>query len=140
MDLGERLEELGRLIGEREAPHDAALERARAKASELRTALEAALDRFHTAIHKAGAPHLAIELGPLQLDDKHIRAIEFDLRRGRRRAIVTVKSRGEVTLVGPFRIGRNEGPCRTFPFEAKSEIETALCEFLERFLEEAMTP
>jgi hypothetical protein len=53
---------------------------------------------------------------------------------------VTVKARGEVTLVGPFHAGKVEGPCRSFPIGSDAEIETALADFLERFLEEAATP
>ena len=140
MDLGTRLEELGRTLGEREAAHAEALEAARQKARSLREGVESAFARFHAATAKAGSPHLQIELGELRLDDKHVRSVEFDLRRGRHRAIVTVKSRGDVTLVGPFRAGKTEGPCRTFPFEAEQEIQNALVSFLERFLEEAVTP
>ena len=68
------------------------------------------------------------------------RAIEFDLRRGRHGAVVTVKAKGEVTLVGPFRIGKVEGPCLSFPVDSKEELEAALGDFLERFLELAMSP
>ena len=89
---------------------------------------------------KSGAAHLRIDVGAVRLDEKHLRSIEFDVTRGRYRTVITVKSRGEVTLVGPFRRGGNEGPCRTFPIEADAEIETALGEVLERFLEEATTP
>ena len=67
-------------------------------------------------------------------------AMEFDVTRGRYRTVSTVNSRGEVTLVGPFRRGGDEGPCRTFPIDADGEIEVALGEVLERFLEEATTP
>ena len=42
--------------------------------------------------------------------------------------------------MGPFHIGKPEGPCRSFPFDARHEIEQALSGFLERFLEEAATP
>ena len=140
MDLGTRLEELGRVLGEREATHAAALDRARKQADVLHDELDSALSRFHSAAARAGSPHLEILLGEPQIDDKHIRAVEFDLRRGRYRAIVTVKSRGVVTLVGPFRTGKTEGPCRSFPADSESEIELALGDFLERFLEEATTP
>jgi hypothetical protein len=51
-----------------------------------------------------------------------------------------VKSRGEVTLVGPFRDGKTEGPCKSFPFDAESELHDALGDFLEAFLEDAATP
>ena len=54
--------------------------------------------------------------------------------------MVTVKSRGEATLVGPFHVGKTEGPCKSFPFAAEDELRKALGDFLERFLTEAATP
>jgi hypothetical protein len=45
-----------------------------------------------------------------------------------------------VTLVGPFRQGKDEGPCKSFPIDAEAEIEPALGEFLARFLREAASP
>jgi len=138
--LRERLARLGRELGEREAAHAAALDEARRHAAALREDVADALEGFREAAASAGAPHLAVQLGALRVDDKHVRAVEFDLLRGRHRAIVTVKSRGEVTLVGPFHAGKDEGPCKTFPFAAEVEIQKALGDFLERFLAEAATP
>jgi hypothetical protein len=138
--LRERLAGLGRSLGEREAAHASALAAARERAVALRRAVAAGLDAFHAAVAASGAPDLRIELSEPRLDDKHVRAVEFALRRGRTHAIVTVKSRGEVTLVGPFHAGKTEGPCKTFPFDAEVEIERALGDFLERFLEEAAAP
>ena len=139
-DLGSRLEALGRTLGAREAEHRASLDAARARAEGLRAQITAALERFHRAAAEAGAPHLQVALSEIRPDDKHLRAIEFDLSRGRHKAIVTAKSRGDVTLVGPFRSGNNEGPCLTFPLDAGEELADALGAFLVRFLEEAATP
>jgi len=139
-DLGDRLETLGTVLGEREAAHRDGLKTARGCAQQLRSEVAAALERFHAAAASAGAPHLRVELGEVRADDKHLRSIEFDLQRGRYRAIVTAKARGEVTLVGPFRVGKVEGPCLSFPFEASEELRAALGDFLERFVEEAATP
>ena len=72
--------------------------------------------------------------------DKHLRSWQFDLRRGRHCAVVTVKSRGEITLVGPFRQGKPEGPCRSFPLDAAEEVEHAMGDFLAAFVEDAATP
>lgn len=138
--LERRLRELGRRLGEREAEHAQALRAARDCAAALRARVESALNGFHRAAAEAGAPHLRVELGELRTDDKHLRAVEFDLTRGRHRAIVTVRSRGDVTLVGPFRAGKAEGPCRSFPHEGGAELERALADFAERFVEEAATP
>jgi hypothetical protein len=116
------------------------LQEARERAARLRRLVADALEGFEQAATQAGAPHLKVELGTPRLDDKHVRAIEFDVRRGHHRAIVTVKSRGEVTLVGPFRVGKPEGPCLTFPWDAEQDLQRALASFLGDFIEEAANP
>jgi hypothetical protein len=136
--LTDRLRELGRELAARELEHRDALEAARRQAESLRAQVALALEGWHEAV--AGAPQLAVRVGEIRPDDKHVRAVEFDLTRGRHRAIVTVKSRGDVTLVGPFHAGKTEGPCKSFPFGADEEIRKALGDFLERFLTEAATP
>lgn len=138
-DLGARLEALGQRLAEREAEHGEALGRARACAERLRATVAEALLRFHAAAAR-GAPGLRIELSEVRVDEKHLRAFQFELQRGRHRAIVTVKSRGEVTLVGPFRAGKQEGPCLSFPLESASELDVALGDFLEKLVDEAATP
>jgi hypothetical protein len=138
--LEARLENLGREIGEREAMHGEGLDRARQCIQALHGEVAAALGAFHRAAAAAGAPHLRVDVSPVRIDDKHLRSIEFELLRGRYRAIVTAKSRGDVTFVGPFRSGKVEGPCKSFPIDARDEIAGALATFLESFLEEAATP
>jgi hypothetical protein len=139
-DLGARLEALGRALGSREAEHTAAFEAARARIEWLHALVAEAVERFHAAVRAAGAPHLCVELTEIRVDDKHLRALEFDLVRGRHKAVVTAKSRGDVTLVGPFQVGKVEGPCRSFAADAAEELESALADFLESFLEEAAAP
>ena len=138
--LNARLAEVGERLGKREAEHSASLEAARVKAEGLRAQVAAAVDAFHESASQSGAPQLRVEVSRARPDAKHVRSVEFDLTRGRHRAVVTVKSRGEVTLVGPFHAGKDEGPCRTFPVDADAEIGEALGDFLERFLEQAATP
>jgi len=140
IDFGDRFARLGRTLGEREAEHAQNLVEARSCAETLRATVAAALEDFHRAARAAGAPHLEIGLSEVRIDDKHVRAVEFELSRGRHRAIVTAKSRGEVTFVGPFHQGKAEKPCRTFPSDVPQELSDALGEFLEKFLEEAATP
>lgn len=140
MGLGERLEGLGRELGEREATFAEVLGQARARAEQLRAGVAEALLRFHAAAEKAGAPHLSVEVSAVRVDDKHVRACEFELSRGRHRAIVTVKSRGEVALVGPFRVGKQEGPCRSFPLAPTDEFAAAFEDFVASFVEDAATP
>jgi len=140
IDFGDRFARLGRSLGEREAEHAPKLADARSCAEKLRATVAAALEDFQRAARAAGAPHLEIGLSDIRIDDKHVRAVEFELSRGRHRAIVTAKSRGEVTFVGPFHQGKAEKPCRTFSSDAREELRDALGEFLEKFLEEAATP
>jgi hypothetical protein len=138
--LEERLGALGRSIGEREAAHGDDLDRTRRFAQDLRERVATALESFHAAASVAGAPHLRIDVSPVQVDDKHVRAVEFNLRRGRHKAVITAKERGDVTLVGPFHVGKTEGPCKTYPMASGGELDAALGDFLERFVEEAASP
>jgi hypothetical protein len=140
LPLVERLASLGRELGRRETTCHEDLARARACAQELHGRVAAALDAFHAAARESGALHLHVALSEPRTDDKHLHSVQFDVRRGRTAAIVTVKSRGEVTLVGPFHSGKTEGPCKTFPLDARGEVEEALGAFLESFLREAATP
>ncbi|MBW2314340.1 MAG: hypothetical protein JRH10_09130 [Deltaproteobacteria bacterium] len=138
--LHDRLSGLGRKLAEREAGEADGLDQARRNVEALRSVVAEGVKGFNEAVVAAGAGQLAVEVSEPRADDKHLRSIQFDLKRGRYAAIVTVKSRGEVTLVGPFRAGKNEGPCLSFPFGAEAELEKALGDFLEQFLEEAATP
>ena len=137
--LETRLAALGEQLTQRELKHREALADARECADGLHRQVEEGLAGFHASVEEA-APHLRIALGEPRVDDKHLHSVQFDLARGRYRAIVTVKSRGEITLVGPFRDGKTEGPCRTFPMPAGDAVAEALEEFLVAFIEEAATP
>ena len=139
MSLIDRIETIAHELADREAAHLESLAVAREKAKALYDRIEEVVHRFNDILSEK-APHLRVDVKPPRVDDKHLHAIEFDLERGRHRAVVTVKSKGEITLVGPFRQGRKEGPCRTFPIDDDEEIEAALGDFLERFLEEAASP
>jgi hypothetical protein len=138
--LRERLAALGKSLGERERAEGAALAEAWRVAARVHALAAEGVQAFHAGAAAAGAEQLRVELSEPRVDDKHLRSVQFDLRRGRHAAIVTVKSRGDVTLVGPFRAGKVEGPCKSFPFAAEAELEAALGDFLARFLEEAATP
>jgi hypothetical protein len=138
--LRERMDALGRELAARESEHTGGLASATEAALALHDQVSEALDAFHAAAHEAGAPQLAVVVSAVRVDDKHLRAVQFDLRRGRHAAIVTVKTRGEVILVGPFQQGKDEGPCRRFPVTAEREIEAGLGDFLTAFLNQAATP
>jgi len=124
LNLNDRIEAIAHTVAKREATHFEAIAQARRKAEELHGQVD----------------YLQVEVSPPRIDDKHLHAVEFDLERGRHRAVITVKSKGEVTLVGPFRAGKKEGPCRSFPVGADADIADALSDFLAAFLEEACSP
>lgn len=138
--LSDRLARVGQDLGAREAGHREAIAEAWRRAQSLRAEVGVALEAFVKAASQAGAPQLAVQLGETRTDEKHLRSVQFDLARGRTRAIVTVKSRGEATLVGPFHAGKPEGPCKTFLYGAEDELHAALGDFLEKFLMEAANP
>jgi hypothetical protein len=140
LELADRLEEIGRTLGARESRHASELREARLQVGEVRYQVDCALKRFHAAASEAGAPHLQVEVSELRIDEKHLRAVEFDVSRGRHKGIVVGKSRGEFTLVGPFRTGKTEGPCKAIPFGDATALDAALGDFLALFLEEAATP
>lgn len=137
--IEERLAELGRRLADREVRHAEALDAAWSCARSLHGRVASALGRYHAAVRPT-APQLEVTLSDPRVDDKHLHAVEFELGRGRHRAIVTVKSKGEVTLVGPFRTGKAEGPCRSFPTSANAEIEAAMGDFVCAFIEDAVAP
>ncbi len=139
MSLNDRIEALARDLARRESSHAEAIEEAQAKAGGLHRQVDDAIARFNAAVGLS-IPYLEVSVSAPRVDDKHLHAVEFDLERGRHRAIVTVKSKGEITLVGPFRSGKAERPCRSFAFGAEAELQDALAEFLECFLEEAAAP
>lgn len=139
MNLNDRIEAIAHTLARREAAHSEAIAQACRKAEELHGRVESAIGRFNEVVAKS-VPYLRVEVTSPRVDDKHLHAVEFDLERGRHRAVITVKSKGEVTLVGPFHAGKKEGPCRSFPVDADEEIDDALGDFLDRFLEEAASP
>ncbi len=139
MSLNERIESLARDLAQREAAHLAEIQQAREKAESLHARVDEAISRFNRLVAES-APHLEVVVSAPRVDDKHLHSVEFELARGRHRAIVIAKSRREVTLVGPFRAGKNEGPCRSFGFDAGDDLDDALGDFLLRFLEDAATP
>ncbi len=142
MDLEARLAERGRVLAEREQKYVPELARARTLAEMLHRKVSEALSAYHLEI--AAAPQLSVQIGPVKHDDKHLHAFEFDVHRGRHRAIVVVKSRGEVTLVGPFHRGKDEGPCRRIAFGDErgisDELMEGIAQLLDAFLDEATAP
>ena len=140
MALSDELSEIGKRLAARENEEAAKLEHVRTRAAELHARVKAGLQAFELAAKEAGAPHLAVELSDPRIDDKHLHAVQFDVARGRHRVIVTVKSKGAVTLVGPFKDGKEEGPCKQHEIDDDPGIDAGLSKVLAEFLERAFTP
>ena len=140
MALAEQLEQMGKRLAERETTHAAKLAQIHQRAVELHERVRVGLEGFHRGSREAGAPHLAVELSAPRIDDKHLHSVQFDLARGRHRVIVTLKSKGEVTLVGPFKAGKQEGPCNSIALDDDPAIDAGLAEVLAEFLEVAFAP
>lgn len=140
MALAEQLEQMGKRLAERETAQAEKLAHAHARAAEIHERVRVGLEGFHRGSQQAGAAHLRVELSPPRTDDKHLHSVQFDLARGRHRLIVTVKSKGEVTLVGPFKTGKQEGPCNSIALDDDPAIDAGLAEVLAEFLEVAFAP
>lgn len=145
--IGQRIFQRGCEFGTREADQVHALAEARQLAEELRTRVVGIVEDFQRGLHKSGATHLCDEslfcISSVALDDKHIRAVGFSVRRGRYKIAVVVKTKGSVTLVGPFHLGKKEGPCRKFSVPtdeaSRCELGEMLIDLLDAFFNEAMT-
>ena len=136
--LDARLRQLGEEVGRREADRLAARDEARRVAEDLRARLERALDAFAGAAAAAGSPHLRglLEVGPVEPDDKSVRAFQIRIERGRHEAVVVSKDRGEIMLVGPYRRGEEQGPCNPVTLAGESLADDqGLDDALESFLE-----
>lgn len=145
--ITQRALQRGREFGAREAEQVHALAEARQLAEEFRDRVEKIIASFQQGLGEAGATHLCDRslfcISPVSLDDKHIRAVGFSVQRGRYKICVVVKTKGSVTLVGPFHLGKKEGPCRKFAVPAnetaRHELEAELVDLLHAFFDEAMT-
>lgn len=146
-ELRERMFQKGRELGAREAEQIALLAAARKLAEDLRACVVQGVEGFRQGLQGAGATHLCDEaqfrVSNLELDNKHVRAVGFSVQRGRYKICIVVKTKGSVTLVGPFHLGKKEGPCQKFAIPtdptAMRELENAIADLLEAFFEEAMT-
>ncbi len=136
----DRIVDLARRLGAREAERRAARNRAQGIADRIHGEIEDALRAFARAAGEAGAPHLDLmRLDPVEPDDKSVRAFQIRIRRGRFQALIICKDRDEVMLVGPFRRGSAEEPCRAIHLEdaganaaLDDAIEGILVDLVER--------
>ncbi len=133
----ERLEQLARELAARDVGLTTTLQEVRETAEQLRGRAHALVEAFKQAARDSDAPHLAhLEVGPVGPDDRHVGCIQFRVARGRWEVVCVGKTKGEVTLVGPFRRGKPEKPCADYPLRG-AEVERALEELLLRLIRAA---
>jgi len=103
----------------------------------LRLRAVGGVEAFREAARKNGAEHLCdVAVGPLEADEKHVDCLQFRVARGRFEGVCVVKSRGDVTLVGPYKRGKLERPCRDYPIRGP-EVDAGLDGWLLELLREA---
>jgi hypothetical protein len=132
-----RFEELAAELCARDRDLAVALRHAREHLGALREQARTQVAAFVAAVHREGSHHLAdLAVGPLEPDEKHVDCLQFKVRRGRWEIVAVAKPKGTVTLVGPYRLGKPERPCRdhTLPSE---EAQGGLAELLLALIREA---
>jgi len=133
----EPFEQLARELAERDRECAAELPSIERALARLRAAAEQRIGAFVETAGGLGAKHLVhVEVGPVEPDEKHVDCLQFKVRRGRHEVVCVGKSRGVVTLVGPYRAGKPERPCQEHPLPSP-EADRALHALLLQFLREA---
>ncbi len=108
-------------------------------ARDLRELAFEAVEAFRERAAEIGAPYLGhLEVSAVEPDEKHIDCVQFRVTRGRTEllCIAIAEGPGKVRLVGPFKRGKQEGPCQEAPLRG-SEVEKALEDLIEQLVREA---
>jgi hypothetical protein len=135
----QRFRKLADELAERDPGLAARLRQAREAARVLRDAAFEAVEAFRQRASELGAGYLGnIEVSGVDPDEKHVDAVQFRVTRGRFEVLCIAIARGEgkMRVVGPFKRGKEEGPCAEAPLRG-SEIETLLEERLAALVREA---
>ena len=135
----QRFRKLADELAERDPALAARLRGAREAARLLRDAAFEAVEAFRQRAAELGAGYLGnIEVSGVEPDEKHVDAVQFRITRGRLEVICVAVARGEgkMRVVGPFKRGKEEGPCAEAPLRG-AEIETLLEERLAALVREA---
>jgi hypothetical protein len=135
----QRFRNLADELAERDPGLAARLRLAREAARVLRDAAFEAVEAFRQRAAERGAGYLGnIDVSGVEPDEKHVDAVQFRITRGRLEVICVAIARGEgkMRVVGPFKRGKEEGPCAEAPLRG-SEIEKLLEERLAALVREA---
>ena len=138
MDAG-RFRKLAEELATRDPGLPARLREAREAARDLRELAFQAVEAFRERAAELGAPYLGnVEVSGVEPDEKHVDCVQFRVARGRTEllCIAIASGAGKVRLVGPFKRGKEEGPCADAPLRGPA-VEHALEDRIERLLREA---
>jgi hypothetical protein len=108
-------------------------------ARELRELAFEAVEAFRERAAEIGAPYLGhLEVSPVEPDEKHVDCVQFRVTRGRLEllCIAIAQDPGKVRLVGPFKRGKEEGPCEDAPLRGPAVVK-ALEDRIEQLVREA---
>jgi hypothetical protein len=128
----QRFRKLAEELAQRDPGLAARLERAREAARALRDSACEAIEAFRKRASELGAPHLGnVEVSVVEPDEKHLDAVQFKVTRGRLEVICVAIARGDgkLRVVGPFKRGKDEGPCAEAPLvglEAERLLEARI--------------
>jgi hypothetical protein len=108
-------------------------------ARELRELAFEAIEAFRERAAEIGAPYLGnLEVSAVEPDEKHVDCVQFRVARGRIEllCIAIAEGPGKVRLVGPFKRGKEEGPCADAPLRGPDVVK-ALEDRIEQLVREA---
>jgi len=134
-----RFRNLADELAERDPGLSARLREVRDAARDLREHAFEAVEAFRERAAEIGAPYLGnLEVSAVEPDEKHIDCVRFRVARGRLEllCIAIAEGPGKVRLVGPFKRGKEEGPCSDAPLRGPAVL-TALEDRIERLVREA---
>ncbi|MEX2204803.1 MAG: hypothetical protein WEF50_01085 [Myxococcota bacterium] len=108
-------------------------------ARELREVAFEAVEVYRERAAQIGAPYLGhLEVSAVEPDEKHVDCVQFRVTRGRTELLCIAIAREpvKVRLVGPFKRGKQEGPCADAPLRGP-EVVKALEDRIEQLVREA---
>jgi hypothetical protein len=134
-----RFKRLADELASRDPGLTARLRDVRDAARELREQAFEAVEAFRERAAEIGAPYLGnLEVSPVEPDEKHVDCVQFRVARGRIEllCIAIAEGTGKMRLVGPFKRGKEEGPCADAPLRGP-EVVKALEDRIEQLVREA---
>jgi hypothetical protein len=135
----QRFRKLAEELAARDPGLSQRLRQARDAARALRELAFGAVEAFRQRASEIGAPYLGnLEVSAVEPDEKHVDAVQFRISRGRWELLCVAIARadGKLRVVGPFKRGKEEGPCAEAPLSGP-EVEKLLEERLYALVREA---